>query len=507
MTAMTRSLKFALLTAAALCALAPAAQAQSEIDVLNKAIENYNDGKNLAAAQGFYQIEETGTVADNRFKAEYYLAQSLNKLGLGFGAFFYYGQIIKIGPGHPYYFKAVEGAVNVTEAYGDEVLGPNVLNKAYNQQFVKLPPDVLFKINYYIALLSYRGNRPSDANDFVKGVLPESAAYAQAQYLMGLLSQRADPAKAVQIFKGILAIDPNKSYKDLREVKELATLALGRSLYGLQRFSESSDYYTQLPRFSRHWDEALFEGAYADLLNDDPGGALGRLHALHSPHLSDEFAPESLNLTAIIYFQNCLYPQVREALGQFDREYVPMRDQLRRIIESKPPFEAWWALVAGAQSPLPLAVQHHLLKNERMAAMLNYIAKLDAEAARVKANPELAGSPLGLDLSDLIAKQRNLVVQVAGKFIQVRLVDLAHLIDVLDGDKEIIAFETTKAEKDLLEGNVNVGARLAAQNLYRPQVPETGYEYWPFDGEYWPDEIGYYKYTLKNACPLKKKDE
>ena len=59
----------------------------SEIDVLNKAIEDYNDGKNQRAAVGFYQIEETGSVEDNRFKAEYYLAQSLNKLNLGFGSF------------------------------------------------------------------------------------------------------------------------------------------------------------------------------------------------------------------------------------------------------------------------------------------------------------------------------------------------------------------------------------------------------------------------------------
>ena len=59
-----------------------------EIDVLNKAIEEYNDGKNQRAAIGFYQVEETATVEDNRFKAEYYLAQSLNKLGLGFGSFF-----------------------------------------------------------------------------------------------------------------------------------------------------------------------------------------------------------------------------------------------------------------------------------------------------------------------------------------------------------------------------------------------------------------------------------
>ena len=491
---------------ALLCAAATPARAQTEIDILNQAIEAYNDGKNLAAAEGFYRIEEAGTVADNRFKSEYYLAQSLNKLGLGFGAFFYYGQIIKVGPGHPYYFKAVEGALNVTEAYGDEVLGPNVLNKAYNEQFARLPPEVLSKINYYIALLGYRAGRYGEASQFLQGVPAESAAYAQAQYLAGLLTQRADPDKATKIFKAILATDDGKNYKDLKEVKELSELALGRTLYGLQRFGESAQYYSQLPRFSRHWDEALFEGAYADLLNDDPGGALGRLHALHSPHLSDEFAPESLNLTAITYFQNCLYPQVREALGQFDREYVPIRDQVRQIVQSNPPLEAWWALVTGAQPGLPSAVQHHLQKNERISAMLNYINKLDAEAQRLKAS-ELAGNPLGVDLADLIAKQRALVVQVAGKFIKGRLVDLAHLVDVLDGDKEIIAFETTKAEKDLLESNVNVGARLAAQTLYRPEIPETGYEYWPFDGEYWPDEIGYYKYTLKNACPLRKKDE
>jgi hypothetical protein len=38
-------------------------------------------------------------------------------------------------------------------------------------------------------------------------------------------------------------------------------------------------------------------------------------------------------------------------------------------------------------------------------------------------------------------------------------------------------------------------------------MPEKGHEYWPFDGEYWPDEIGYYRYTIKNACSPKRKDE
>ena len=474
--------------------------------MLNKAIEDYNDGKNEKAAIGFYQVEETAQVEDNRFKSEYYLAQSLNKLGLGFGSFFYYGQIIKAGPAHPYYYKAIEGAVAVTEQYHDEVLGPNVLNKAYNDQFGRLPPEVLAKINYYIALLGYRAGKYDEAEQFLRGVPPESAAYPQAQYLAGLLTQRKNPEEAVKIFRGVLAMEGGK-YRDLSDLKELTHLALGRTLYAMQRYGEASQQYDALPRFSRHWDEALFEGAYADLLNDDPGAALGKLHSLHSPHLSDEFAPESLNLTAIIFHQRCLYPQVRETIADFNREYVPMKDQLKAILESNPPIETYWQMLQPGDSRLPEAVQHHLQKNERVEAMVGYIGRLDAESARVERNPELAKSALGTDLLDLIGKQKALMAQVAGKFIKGRLADMTHLIEVLDGDKEIIGFETTKGEKEMLETNFNVKAQLASQPLYRPIMPATGHEYWPFDGEYWPDEIGYYTYTLKDACPARKKEE
>ncbi len=485
---------------------AATARAQ-EIDTLNHAIEDYNDGKHRNAALGFFQVEEGSTVEDNRFKAEYYLAQSLNKLGLGFSSFFYYGQIIKAGPSHPYYFKAIEGAVAVSEAYRDEILGPNVLNKNYNDQFSRLPPETLSRINYYIALLGFRAGKYGEAEQFLLGVPPESSAYAQAQYLTGLVQQRRDPEKAIKTFRGILALEGTR-YRELESVKEVAHLALGRTLYGQHQYEQSAAEYSKLPRFSRHWDEALFEGAYADLLNDDPGSALGKLHSLHSPHLSDEFAPESQNLAAIIYHQNCLYPQVRQVIGRFNRDYVPMKNSLRAILDSNPPVEQFWQMVApGSDSRLPVAVQHHLQKNERVEAMLGYLGRLDLETAKIHQDEVLARSPLGVDLLDLIARQKALVGQVAGKFIKGRLADLTHLIEVLDGDKEIIGFETTKREKDVLEQNVDVRGLLASQTLSRPSMPGTGYEYWPFDGEYWPDEIGYYKYTLKNACPQKKKEE
>jgi len=152
-------------------------------------------------------------------------------------------------------------------------------------------------------------------------------------------------------------------------------------------------------------------------------------------------------------------------------------------------------------------VQHHLQKNERVASMIGYLERLDQEALKVQRDAELSASPLGADLLDLISKQKALMAQVAGKFIKGRLADMAHLIEVLDGDKEIIGFESTKGEKEMLESRYDVRGQLASQPLYRPNMPATGHEYWPFDGEYWPDEIGYYKYTLKDACAPKKKDD
>jgi hypothetical protein len=482
------------------CAFAARAQ---EIDTLEKALDDFNGGRNARAAVGFFEVEEKGTSRDNRIKAGYYLAQSLNRLGQGFGAFYYYQQIIGEGAQHPYYYKAIEGAVSVIEQSGDEVLGPNVLAKAYAAEFSRLPPDVFAKVNYYLALLDYRKGSYDDAEQLLRTSAAGNSNRAQALYLEGLLQQRKAPREAVQTFREILQLPDDGKVRDLSGVKELSHLALGRTLYALQRFAEASAEYAQLPRFSRHWDEALFEGAYADLMNDDPGAALGKLHSLHSPHLSDDFAPESLNLTAVIYHQRCLYPQVRQVIAQFNAGYVPMKDQLNALLKN--PESSYWQMVA-VDGRLPLAVQHHLQKNERVAAMVGYLGRLDAEAARVKSDPELSRGPLGPDLLDLLAKQKALMSQVAGKFIQGRLADMAHLIEVLDGEQEIVGFETTKGEKELLESNLDVKQRLATQSLSRPPMPTSGHEYWPFDGEYWPDEIGYYKFTIKDACGAAKKE-
>ena len=434
--------------------------------------------------------------APTRAQAQLDLARSLRKLGFDFGAFYAYAQIVEAGPAQPGYLEALQAIAAISEASGDEVFGPNLIARVPAEQLAQLPPDARARADGMLGLLAWRAGRYAEAEALLKGVPPGNGASARARYLEGLLQQRTNPEKALQTFRGVLASDGAPA-----GLKELAWLALGRTLYGLHRYQEASAAYARLPRFSRHWDEALFEGAYADLRNGDPGRALGKLYSLHSPHLRDEFAPESFNLAALIYHQRCLYPEVREALVQFSREYVPMRQQIRKLLAADLPVEAYWQMLAASDARLPAAVLHHLQKNERVGSLSAWLQRLDAEARRVRGDRELSQSPLGAELLERIAAQKTLTGQVAGKFVRGRLADMASLIEVLEGDKEIAAFEAAKGEKEMLEENFDPRGQLAQQRLRRPAMPASGHEYWAFDGEYWPDEIGYYEVTLKDACP------
>jgi tetratricopeptide (TPR) repeat protein len=461
---------------------------------LARAEQDLSAGRNHEAALGFASVLDAAP--NDRAAAELGLAQALDRLGLRFSAFFHYAAIVQDAPDSPQFAAAAEGAAAAADDLGDETVAPSVFDRVARDRLEAIRPAPLALIRSTLALLAFRAGRIDDARRFAQQVPEDSSAYPRTSYVRGLLQQRDDAEKAAATFRAIAAMP-----RATEELRQLATLALGRTLYGLHRWAEASAAYGALPRFSRHWDEALLEGAWADVRNGDPGGALGKLHSLHSPHLRDEFVPESVNLTAIVFEQRCLHERARNALEQFDREYVPMRDAIDVALRANRPVEEYWAMLAGSDTRLPAAVRQHLAKNERVSSMVSSLARLEREEARIRGEAAFSGSALREELLEAIAQEKLLLRRVGGKFVQGRLADMARLVDLLQGEGELIAFEATKGEKEMLETRFDPAAQLASQHLLRPSVPQAGHEYWPFDGEYWPDEIGYYRYTIKDACP------
>ena len=64
-----------------------------------------------------------------------------------------------------------------------------------------------------------------------------------------------------------------------------------------------------------------------------------------------------------------------------------------------------------------------------------------------------------------------------------------------------IKFETTSKEKEFLEEQLKAGGRTAIVKKYKFSVAVADDQlYWPYEGEYWRDELGTYQYTLTKGC-------
>ena len=498
---MTRSIVLTL-------ALLPALAAAQEAGIYTKALAAYNAGDYDTSSQLFFEVNNTATDAEMRSKSEYYLASSFAKKGLPVTAFVYFAAILKAGKSHPFYLKSVEGLVNVQETLGDQYLIPNLLNINYSDEWATLPLEVLSRINYLIGTIGYRKSKYEEAKAFLEAVPVESSVYAKSQYMLGIVlvdprypgGSQVNPA--VTAFENVLNIT-SRNQKDLVATQQLALLGLGRTWYGAGEYQKAVDSYEKIPRFSQYWDQALFENGFARFQNDDLGGALGSLQALHAPQFAGAFQPESWILKATAYYFSCLYTESRTALASFDQLYLPMGEQLKRLVDGDREVTAYYALVKEPTSDkVPQSVLNWVRGNERMQGVFSELKELDRERAEVLTNQAWGGSSkLGADLSGSLDGLKQLLTQVAGTLAKNRLVEAHRNVKGFADQAEIIRFENSKAEKELAELGVDQPRLLQKQSLFRPAMPAENWNYWKFQGEFWRDEIGYYQYTLKRGCP------
>lgn len=494
--------------------LAPGiASAQAD---LTPAIRAYNESRFDQAAVYLYDfIAQSGEDA-NRAKADFFLGQTVEKMGLLQSAIFFYAEIVKAGPSHPFYIPAVEGLVDVSEKLEDDLFIPSLLNKEYNDDFQRLRPEYLHKVNYLVGMVSYRNSQLEDAEAFLAVVPKESAYYARARYLLGIVEIQKGKSggtmesiddgyrKANMFFQEVLALKSTLAlqYTELQDLRDLSKLGLARDHYGLGEFGEAVKYYEQVPRFSQYWDQALFENGWARFQNEDFGGALGTLQALHAPQFAGSFQPESWILKSTIYYHACLYDEAKETLATYDSSYPQMVKQVQPLLERDEQFGFYYGLVSdpAQRQRVPRAVYNYLAANKRIRSFGKYIRSLESEKATIASVPAFRTSSLRNELTTIVDQQRNMLENVAGKFVKGRIADAMSVVKHYENQAKIIRFETSKAEKKRLESGIDIVGDMARQSLERPVIPAEDWEYWNFQGEFWIDEIGYYQFTLKSGC-------
>jgi TolA-binding protein len=349
---------------------------------------------------------------------------------------------------------------------------------------------------------------------FVVKVNPETDKWGpRAKFLEAVVLYKQGRANdALESFKSVIRKTKGENGKTA-DLRELAFFQLARTHFGAQQPSFSIFYYNKIDRDSYAWLDALYEASWAEFRLGNYEKALGNLLTLHSPFFKDEYYPESLILKAVIYYENCRYVEAKEILTAFLKRYEPVLEELKRLTARDQAAEKYYEILANlrtgadtntdeVKANIVSQILQLALKDEDLKRYDASYREVDEELAKFASiGGAFPGSTLASRLEDELSSVRIRFSQEAGKAVKRRLEQERENIRTLIEQAIRIDIETSRAEQERIESKLrDVQSTPASRENEFIEWTDDEKLVWPFNGEYWRDELGTYQLTLANTC-------
>ena len=338
--------------------------------------------------------------------------------------------------------------------------------------------------------------------------------YPRAKYLEGIIYfKQENYQEAVDSFKEVVRLlhPTTGNFRDDR-MREMAFFQLARTHYGHKQFNYALFYYDRIKRDSLNWLEALFESSWAHFRLAKYQKALGNLITLDSPFFREEYFPEGLVLKAVTYYENCRYPESNQIVREFRQRYEPLFKELEKLTKKQMAPESYYKKLLAIQKAPPSGDSGKLLRRilkvalaDKDLALLNQsVLAVEKEMKRIqrKKKAGFADSKVAKRMLELLKSQREELIKKAGRSTKIRLEQERDFLGSLISQALRIKLENDNAELEVLKkakaGDRDLGPTLLTYDW----SPATDDEkiYWPYEGEYWRDELGTYEYTLTWGC-------
>jgi tetratricopeptide (TPR) repeat protein len=487
---------------------------------LERALKLY-DGEDYysASIELFKVVEgESGDSEANKQKAEFWMGKTLYKMKFFSASLSYFDRIVQKGASHPHYNETLKWLASLSRDVADSA---GVLDKIgkYNRAELDQPALETVRDELYFLLGKYNYNKGKfkEAVSLFNNVSPKSEFYVQAKLFEGATHVREYQAKpAVDAFKEVLRVGKESSDPKIKPYEDLANLSMARVFYSVGQYDMAVKYYDLVSMESYDWPNSLFEASWANFMMKNAGysKALGHIHTLQAPYFENFIKPESvaeaLTVKATIYFYNCQYDKAADVIADFNELVPQLAQDLKQIIDktaANDQFFEFAARVREGKSDLNPKIERAaraVLSDRSLVRRFDYVKELDREMAQhEKADPAWKSTAVANAVLTDITLQRSLTVNETGELAKQRITrlvgELAQLIkrvikieyEILQGQKGVLEQEIVQEQqvmrsgKDVDVGNVRV---------------DDEHQYWPFTGEYWRDELGYYRYKLRNRC-------
>ena len=244
--------------------------------------------------------------------------------------------------------------------------------------------------------------------------------------------------------------------------------------------------------------------------------ALGNIHTIQAPFFENYIKPESvgegLTVKATIYFYNCLYDRAQEAIDEFNAVYPTVFTELKKLIagtqRERPAVRPGGENSQGDLGPARAGRARGARRPRRPEPLkrFQYVEELDRELKQHdKADAAWKSTNIAQTVFADLTLQRSLAVNEAGDLARRRIKRLTEELSQLIKRVIKIEFEILQGEKGELEHevieerSVEAGAGPATSRDEEIRADDE-HVIWPFVGEYWRDELGYYRVKIRNKC-------
>jgi tetratricopeptide (TPR) repeat protein len=485
---------------------------------LERAIKLYDKKDFFSASIELKKVidGESGDDARNKQRAEFFMGKTLYQMGFYAGALAYFEKIVKAGDQHTYHGATLKWLAALSRVL-PETSGILQLIGSYDAKALDEPSLASVRDELLFLLGRHFYSKGGDG-DFDKAIAlfqqvnRTSGFYIKAKFFEGVTYVRKYEGKpAVDAFKEILVIGEERpaaySADDVDNYRELAQLQMARVFYSTQQFDTSIKYFEKLPQDSADWAESLFEASWAYFMKTLNSKALGNIHTLNAPYFENEFYPEAGLLRAVIYFNYCLYDQAEEAIQDFNEKYGPLTKNLKEIVgkyEDNAEFFDYVKKVRGGKENLDPVTRRLVLAqlhDKTLAKNFAWVDEINRELEMLqKSDKAWQTTQVAHDVLQELTVAQSTAQTDAGKVARDRIDRMARELGALSRDGVKIKYEILNAKAEKLSADA-VGGRVSSSHKEEPIIIDDEHFQWKFDGEYWKDELGYYRFRIKSRCP------
>lgn len=482
---------------------------------LERAIKLYDKKDFFSASIELKKVldGESGDDAKNKQRAEFFMGKTLYQMGFYAGSMAYFDKIVQAGDNHTYHGAALKWLAALSRVLPEtsgilEKIGtydPAALN---DPSLASVKDELLFLLGRHF----YNHGDFDKATSLFQQVDRNSAFYIKAKFFEGVTYVRKFEGKpAVDAFKDILVIGEERpaaySADDIDNYRELAQLQMARVFYSTQQFDTSIKYYEKLPQDSADWAESLFEASWAYYMKTLNSKALGNIHTLNAPYFENQYYPEAVLLRSVIYFKYCLYDQAEEAIQDFNDKYGPLTKNLKDIVakyDDNAEFYEYVKKVKAGKAGLDEKTQRlvmSVLNDKTLLKTFAWVDELNHELDMLtKSDKAWQTTQVAAEVLQELTVQQSVAAGDAGKVARDRVDQLQRELARLSRDGTKIKYEILNAKADKMSADA-VGQRVSSDHKEEPIIVDDEHFQWRFDGEYWKDELGYYRFKIRSRCP------